>query len=285
MNRATTPLHNRVAIFFDFDETLAPKTDEVLLEHLGIDPEEFAKKYVDPLKKRGFETILAKAWSFIQLSNSDERYRISRALFEEIGRRYPLYPGVSGLFAEMRRAAKAIVDDVEVEFHLLTAGFREIPASTPIASEFTAIWGGEYEFDDAGNIAFVKSIIAHAEKTRYVLMVAKGLDEDGANGPDDVWVPVERAQWHVPLDQVIYLGDGNSDTQVFGYLYRNGGIGIGIHPPTQPGEWETAEEMHEKRAVDHLAQANYEVGSDLFEAMTLAVKSVCHRIKLRKMRV
>lgn len=282
MPRPTLPLHNRIVVFFDFDETLAPKTDRVLLDHLGLDPDEFARTRIQPLKDRGFENILAKAWALIQLSNSDPRYRISRALLAEIGRGYPLYPGVDTLFRRLREVARAIVADVEVEFHLVTAGFREIPAATPLAPEFAGIWGGEFEFDDQDNIAFVKSIISHPEKVRYVMMIAKGLDETGANGPEDIWKPIADQDWHVPLDQVVFVGDGNSDKQAFGFLYRTKGIGIGVKG-REDREWSATNAMHDGRAVENVAPASYENGSELCMSLELAIQSICHRIKLRSL--
>lgn len=281
MTSPTLALHNRVAVFFDFDETLAPKTDNVLLKHFKLDPDAFSDTHIQPLKDRGFENILAKAWAFIQLSNSDPKYRISRSLFAELGRNYPLYPGVDSLFRRLRHVAEAIVEDVEVEFHMVTAGFREIPAATPIASEFTAVWGGEYEYVDQDNIVFVKSIISHPEKVRYVMMVAKGLDEAGANGPEDIWKPIRDEDWHVPLDQIVFVGDGNSDKQTFGFLYRTKGIGIGVREPGSD-KWSQSDAMHDGRAVENVAAASYEQGSELYASLELAIQSICHRIKLRR---
>lgn len=280
MPRPTLPLHNRVAVFFDFDETLAPKTDRILLERLGLDPDAFARTHIQPLKERGFENILAKAWALIQLSQSEDKYRISRALLTEVGRSYPLYPGVESLFRRLRAVARSIASDVEVEFHLITAGFREIPAATPIASEFTSIWGGEFEFDQQDNIAFVKSIIAHPEKVRYLMMVAKGLEETGANGPEDIWKPMADHEWHVPLDQIVFVGDGKSDKQAFGFLYRNKGIGIGVKGCGDDA-WSVKDAMHDGRAVENVAPASYENGSELCTSLELAIQSICHRIKLR----
>lgn len=37
-NKATLPFHNRLALFFDFDETLDPDSFSALLNHCGFVP-------------------------------------------------------------------------------------------------------------------------------------------------------------------------------------------------------------------------------------------------------
>ncbi|MEZ5449669.1 MAG: hypothetical protein R3E89_12015 [Thiolinea sp.] len=212
MTQNTKPRHPRIAILFDFDETLATKTDHVLCDYLGIDYPDFKREYVTPLQEQGFEDVLAKAWAYIDYSRRQQK-PINRDTFTRLARDYPLFPGVEALFGHLRTVARQIEPDVEVEFHMITAGFAEIPQATRIAGEFTSIRGGHYHYDADGQICFVKSIIGHAEKVRYVQMIAKGLAENGANGPADIHKPIPAAEWHVPLEQIIYVGDGSSDMQ------------------------------------------------------------------------
>lgn len=114
------------------------------------------------------------------------------------------------------------------------------------------------------------------------MMAAKGLNEKGANGPEDIWTPIPREDWHIPLDQFIYIGDGNSDLQIFGYLYRIRGIGIGVTFEKDTTKWPACDDMHSARAVENVAYANYEKGSELFKSLELSIASICNRINLRK---
>lgn len=59
MGKASTAFHNRVALIFDFDGTLAPNTIDFFLEHHGIDPEKYKKEQVQPLLKKGWDSQLA----------------------------------------------------------------------------------------------------------------------------------------------------------------------------------------------------------------------------------
>ena len=72
MTGATRAFHNRIALIFDFDETLAPSTFPVLLNHLGIDDNRFEQERIAPLVAEGWEDILAKGHCLIQESNQRE---------------------------------------------------------------------------------------------------------------------------------------------------------------------------------------------------------------------
>lgn len=80
MSRANTILRNRIAIIFDFDETL---------------------------KAQGYENVLAKAWALIQFSNREQA--ITKDLFKKTGSDYPLYSGVNNLFPRLRQIAEELV--------------------------------------------------------------------------------------------------------------------------------------------------------------------------------
>jgi len=53
MKKATVPFHNRMALVFNFDETLAPDTFTALLNHCDNDPNQFQEEQVKPLVDAG----------------------------------------------------------------------------------------------------------------------------------------------------------------------------------------------------------------------------------------
>ncbi len=282
MSSATQPLIQRIAIVFDFDETLAPDSFDALLDHGELDPQTFRRERVKPLTDAGWEDILARFHCLIETRRRDDLH-INKEFLSEVGRNLPLYDGVPQMFDALREAAHAVLDGIEVEFYLLTAGFVEIPRAMSIASEFTQTWGCEFAYDKEGNIAFPKQIVTHAEKTRYILALAKGIDVGGGNEPEDVYRDVPEAEMHVPLDQMIYVGDGASDMPVFSLLNSDRGIAIGIVNAEETEEWAGYEAMHAGRRVQNLAPADYSEGSELMRSLVLAVESISQQIALRRL--
>ncbi len=282
MAKVTTSFHNRIVLAFDFDETLAPSTFQHVLEFCGYDPASFSEEHVKPLiEDLAWEKQLASTYALVETLKRDGK-RLTEDNLAEIGRNFPLFDGVPEMFDRVRKAARAIVEDIEVQFYLITAGFAEVPQNTTIAKEFDAIYGGAYHFDDSGNLVTAKRIIPRAEKMRYLLQIAKGMELVLAN-PGDVYQPRDPDQWLVPVDQMIYLGDGSSDMPAFQFMRERGGIAIGIYAGDSAEEWAHGDEVYRKRRVENLTPNNYEEGSELLESILLSVESISKRVALRKL--
>jgi trehalose-6-phosphatase len=88
----------------------------------------------------------------------------------------------------------------------------------------------------------------------------------------------------VPLDQVIFVGDGTSDMPAFRLMNERDGMAVGVFVDTDSAEEGRGhDEMHEDRRVQNLTPANYSNGSELMRSLRLAVESIGKRIALRKM--
>jgi hypothetical protein len=276
------PFHPRVALIFDFDKTLAPDSLDTLIGCCGLDPKEFRKKCVEPLKKEGWDEILAQFYAFIQASKSGASRRITKEVFEEVGRSLELYPGVPELFDKVRGYARAVLPEVEVEFYVVTCGLIQMHRAHPIAKEFNGMWGSEFHFGENGEIEFAKQIITFPEKVHYMLALSKGIDMRGSNEPD-AYRPVQDEDRHVPISQILYIGDGASDMPAFMLMNQEGGLAIAVVDGDRTEDWSGYEEVFEERRVQNLALSDYREGTELLQSIQLAVESICKLIALRKL--
>lgn len=285
MTNATLPFHNRIALIFDFDETLAPDSFSALLDQCGIDADQFKEERIAPLIENGWDKKMARFYSLAAASQEQDDLTITADTFAEVGEQISLYPEAEKMFKRVRGWAQDIVPDVEVEFYLLTAGMLEIPRASAIADEFDALWGGELHFDEDGALSFVKRTVSYPDKIRYILKLCKGLHIDHPKIVDDVYKDVPDEEWHVPLNQIVYVGDGDSDMPAFAYLQDHKGLAIGVFQGDSVDEWEGYEEMHEGRRVQNLAASDYRADSELMQTLRLAVESIAKRIALRRLGV
>jgi phosphoserine phosphatase len=152
MPDATEPLHNRLALVFDFDDTLAEDSFDAILRNLGLDPEDFQRERIKPLLEAGWEKILARAYCLVELRERDG-VGVSMETLAEVGRTVKLFEGVEEMFARVRKCAETIVPDLEVEFYLLSSGFAEVVRASAIAREFKTIWGCEFHADEGGGLS------------------------------------------------------------------------------------------------------------------------------------
>jgi phosphoserine phosphatase len=278
--KATRVVSKKIALIFDFDGTLGPGTFEHVMEHCGLDPELVDQERLDPRVEHDWEHTLARARTLIDLAQ--ERTDLTEDSLKEIGRDYPLYPGVPEMFDRVRETAKAVVEDVEVEFYLMTAGFSTIPKATPIAKEFTKVFSGALYFDEDGRPAFVKRVLTHPEKPKYLLHLAKGLDVEGAN-PNKAYRKLEEHEWYMPIDQMIYVGDGASDLPAFHLVSEYGGIPIAVFESERSKDWAGYSEVRSSQRVDNLAPNDYSENGEMLNSLLLATECICKRIALRKM--
>lgn len=282
MTRATKLYRNRIALIFDFDDTLAPSTFHTLLVDMDIDPDAFERDYIDPMVDEGWEKILARYHCLIREANRRDS-QVTREQMQRIGREFPIFDQVPQMFDQVRQWAAEVIDDVEVEFYMLTAGTIEIPNSTPIAGEFKQTWGGSCHFNDDGELVFLKRMITHPEKKRYLIQLAKGFHLEGSMQPDRVYRDIPDDDYYVPYDQMIYVGDGGSDMDAFAMMEDLGGIAIGVVLAEDIDNWRGYEDIRANRRVENLAAADYSEGSELMESLKHAVHCIARRIALRQL--
>ena len=129
----------------------------------------------------------------------------------------------------LRAVAREITQGVVLELVVLSSGYDEIIAATPLGRAFDRILAsGFHEVGADGTFTCVKRVVGHPAKALYLEALGKGADVDGSNGPERAGDPVRPDDMHVPFDQMIYLGDGASDLQAFGFLHREGGLCIAV---------------------------------------------------------
>lgn len=282
MALATKPLHNRIAVVFDFDDTLAPDSYASLLDSMGLNRSSFDEEHVQPLIERGWDSILARFHSIIEASRSRDDLAVTREYLLDLGRSTEFFDGVPNLFDAVREAAHGHLPDLEVEFYLLSSGILEIAEGTSIADEFQSMWGCEFHYDESGEIAFIKRIITHPEKTRYLLQLSKGAEWEDEE-PSHVYQDTPEEDLYVPLSQVIFVGDGASDMPAFRLLNEQQGIAVGIFNAASADAWRGYDDTSPHRRVQNLASADYREGSELMRTLVYAVESICKRIEMLRL--
>jgi phosphoglycolate phosphatase-like HAD superfamily hydrolase len=286
MGNATRILRKRLAVAFDFDGTLAEDSYAVLISFCGMDPKTFDEQHVQPLKDNGWEEIPAKFYALVQESKRRSHHddKITREKIESFGQQITPYDGVPEMFDRLRQTAHGLDAEIEVEFYIITSGFAEFVRATPIAHNFKAIWGCNFHFTEDGEIDFPKRIISHIEKLRYLRQLSQGIhDEDEDAPPNQVFRKIPAEDLYVPLDQVVYVGDGASGLPAFGMMAEHGGIALGIFAADSPDNWKYASQLGSDSQVSNLTPPVYTDGSELMKSLTFGVERICKQIALREL--
>lgn len=284
MTTATKPFANRLAVVFDFDETLAPDTFAILLQDLNLDVDTFKRERVKPLIDDGWDKYIARAYCLVEESKQrTDKDKINQARLARIGRELKPFEGVPQMFDRLRQCAKNLIDDVEIEFYLITGGFVEMARHTSIASNFKAMWGSQFHYAKNGEVKFIKQQMTNTEKTSYLYHLSKGMDGEKEKDLIFAFDNVDNQQLRIPLTQIVYVGDGASDAPCFAVVNQGGGIGIGLYKESTRERWSQQDKIDTNQRVANIAPPDYSKNSELMQSLTLAVEGICKQIALRRL--
>ena len=258
-----------------------------MLRDCQIDVDSFTSDRVQPLVDDGWDKYLARAYCLVKESQQrKEGEKITKSKLSKLGEKMKLYDGVEAMFTRLQQQVEAIDTEIELEFYLISGGFVDIARSTSIAKYFKRMWGCEFHYNDRGEIEFLKLQMTHVEKTRYLYYLSKGLDSE--NNKDLIYnyrdLPVDK--FHIPLSQVIYVGDGTSDIPCFSVINQYNGIALGIYSQKQAAEeWEHLENVSSSQRLSNLVPANYQSDSEMMRSLSLAINCIANQIALLKLSV
>ena len=269
-------MHETIAVVFDFDDTLAPDSTSGYLSQSGIgDLNSFWKKEVAALTNEDWDPVPAYLYKIIEASKTGRIPKVTQESLMEWGRNLPLHEGVPGLFDRLRKVAKESNPRATVEFYLISSGIGDILRQTLIASEFTDIWASEFSYRVDGEIDFPKKIVSFTDKTRYLFHIQKGLIGPNSRGkPFDVNKKLKSEQIRIPIDHMIFVGDGYTDIPCFSLVKKDGGVSIAVFDTTHSEKWGSAYQFVHDGRVSNLLSANYSEQSDLSIFLGMAVKKL-----------
>ncbi len=278
----TRTRQNIIAVVFDFDDTLAHDSTSSYLDSIGVDVKAFWDKHKD---------YLADAWDpipaylhmmLLESKRRAAKERITKAKLKAWGKKIEFHPGVAGIFDRIRKQAKSVHASLQIEFYIISSGIGEIIRHTSVAKHFTDIWSSDFSYNSSSEIDAMKNIVSFTDKTRFIFQISKGLIGDAARqDPFGVNRKVSTASLRVPLDQMIFIGDGYTDIPCFSLAQRSGGVAIGVYDRKSRERWGKAWGFLEDHRVQHLVAADYRKHSGLDDALSLAIDKIAKNIALR----
>ncbi|MEX6508013.1 hypothetical protein [Jiella sp. M17.18] len=276
---ATHPFQQRILLAFDFDWTLGEDSFERLVAVMGFNVDTWKSDFYRPLGDNGWDDILAKFEGLRRMCVAAGK-TVTIADVEEAGRTTRGFAGAETMPERLRAVARAVDPAVELEFAIVSSGYRDVFGAHPVASAFDRTFGSRLDVEESGAVRGVRSMISHPEKVRYIQALAKGIDTDGANAPSRTNADKSEADLRVAFDQLVYVGDGASDLQAFEFVRSVGGFAIAV---SRDGGFAAEGEMLQAQRPDALAPPGYDDGAPLFEVLAHAVRSHASRIALRRM--
>ena len=250
-----------VAIMYDFDKTLS--SDDMqnfgFIPSLNMTPAEFWSLTQEIAEKEGLESTMAYMYMMVKCCK-DRNIKLTKELLNELGKNIKYYEGVTTWFKRINQFAEEL--GLEVEHYIISSGNKEIVDGCSIASNFKAIFGCEFFYDETGEAIWPKISINYTSKTQFLFRISKG----ALDTSDDKTVNSKIETKRIPYHNFIYLGDGLTDVPCMRLVKDKGGKSIAIYPK---GNKEKVIPLFEEGRVNYLCSADYKAGSNLEKIVKL----------------
>ncbi len=286
-----------VAIVWDFDGTLTPQDSTTKVVELlqsdqtGDDFWKTIKSLRGDQRRPEWRHVLASdapIWMYaLSRMAFAKGIPLNSEFFEEFVRPHvSLFPNVASFLRKLKlleerslfRATK-----VEIHFFIVTAGLKDLVELLLPRDLITWTFGCRYEvIAYGGDKTKPESIpvfcMDETMKTRSLFEISKGSFRDKNKS---VNVRVADADRWAPFENIIYVGDGDTDVPALSLVRAQGGLGVAVYDPQKPRDAvdKRLKNMRLDKRADLITPANYEVSGELFDFMRARCIQIAQRYR------
>lgn len=244
-----------MAIAYDFDGTLAPGNMQEydFIPALNMMSKEFWKSVNELAEQHEMDQILAYMWAMLREADKAD-IRVHKKDFKDFGKNITLFPGVSDWFKRINAYARA--KGVRLEHFIISSGIREMVEGTPIYKEFKKVYASGFMFDHNGVACWPALAVNYTTKTQYLFRINKGSLDVHDNSVINKFVP--KDQRPVPFENMIFIGDGETDIPCMRLVKDQGGHSIAVYNSSTRGVKKHADKLVEDGRATLAAPADFQ---------------------------
>ncbi len=273
--------HNRAAILYDFDGTLTPKYmhDYDFFPELQIDADSFWQEVRAKAREMDGDQTLAYMYLMVKYAREKANVGLTADRFREFGRKVEFFPGVEGWFDRMNRFAESL--GLTLEHYIVSSGVKEMIEGTTIADTFKRIYACAFHYDpDTGHADWPILNVNYTTKTQYIYRISKGV-LDNWDGPGLNRRMAAGEEFAVPIRNMLYLGDGETDVPGMKAVRQYGGHAVAVYDHENIRKVQESQQLVQDDRVDAAKHADYSEGSLLDEYVKAVLREIqAHEQKL-----
>lgn len=271
-----TPL----AIAYDFDGTLAPGNMQEFdfVPKIGMKPADFWKEVAETAKLHNADNILVYMGLMIQRALA-KHVSVRRSDFVQFGKTVHLFDGVADWFSRIDNFGK--LHGVRIQHFIVSSGIREMIEGTTIARHFKRIYASSFWYDHNGVAHWPAMALNYTTKTQYLFRINKGALDVWDNSVINAYVKHDDRP--IPFNNMVYIGDGETDVPCFRLMKDQGGHAIAVYKPHSKGARDKADQLLSDGRVHFTAPANYVDGGELDRFVKAIVVRVASDGELKRL--
>lgn len=247
-----------LALCYDFDRTLSPDDMQAqgFIQSVGEDVKEFWKQSNELSEKNDMDMNLAYMLTMVKKAKG--KFYVTKKALAEYGAKIKLYDGVEGWFGRINEYGES--RGIIVEHYIISSGLKEMIEGTAVAGEFKKIYASAFMYDEYGVPEWPAQTINYTNKTQFLFRIEKGClninDHEGVNE----YIPPENIR--VPLRNIVYFGDSDTDIPCMKLVNSYGGHSIGVYDKAS-GNKEKVYRLIKNNRIRYFAPADYTEGSEI----------------------
>lgn len=262
------PYKVKIAICYDFDGTLAPGNMQEygFIEKLNMTPDDFWRKSNKLAKQKKVDNILAYMYQMKE-DAKERNLSFTKQDLTDYASHVKLFDGVEKWFPRMNAYAKN--KGVILEHYIISSGLKEMVEGTKIAPFFKEIFASSFMYDKKGMVLWPALVVNYTNKTQFLYRINKGCLDVSDN--EKINRHMNDEDKPIPFENIIYIGDGDTDIPSMKTVKREGGHTIAVY---QKGYKEKVKSLLGIDRADIIAPADYNENAPI----DVFVKSVIDKV-------
>lgn len=268
-----------IAIAYDFDGTLAKGNiqENSFIPDLGLRKEDFWMKVQSIKKHNEMDEILAYMYLLIELAKT-KKVSCKKEDIKKHGESVKYFEGVEEYFARIDDYARQ--KGIKLRHYIISSGTKEMIEGTSIAKNFEHIFASSFKYDHHGIAEWPALAINYTTKTQYLFRINKGIKNAWDNSNINKYT--EPSKRPILFENMIYLGDGDTDIPAMKMLNYQGGTSIGIYPPNTNGAKNKADELLKNDRASYIAKADYTENSEIDTIIKAIIDQISSKAAINK---
>ena len=250
----------KVALCYDFDGTLCSgyMQDQRLLHDCKIEPKDFWIKVINYAKQNECDPTL----TYLMLLEQQMRsagLKVNAETFKKYGKELKLFKGVNEWFARIKEFGKS--HNIEVQHYIISSGLSDMIQGCSFIKDINLVYASSYVYNEDRGV-WAKLSVNYSNKVQFLYRINKGtfdvFDQVGVNAKKNA-----NGKVHIPFENIIFFGDGETDIPCFSVNNKNLGKSICVYEKDNKKSFNIAKKLFSEGRVHYLANGDYSENSEI----------------------
>jgi hypothetical protein len=232
--------------------------DQKLLHDCKIEPKDFWTKVINYAKQNECDPTL----TYLMLLEQQMRsagLKVNAETFKKYGKELKLFKGVNEWFARIKEFGKS--HNIEVQHYIISSGLSDMIQGCSFIKDINLVYASSYVYNEDRGV-WAKLSVNYSNKVQFLYRINKGtfdvFDQVGVNAKKDA-----NGKVHIPFENIIFFGDGETDIPCFSVNNKNLGKSICVYEKDNEKSFNIAKKLFSEGRVHYLADGDYSENSEI----------------------